>query len=76
MNLPEKVYTENDIARARRRGHWVGWVQGGAVMVAGTLVLNVLGWIPAVLTVGAIGYGGYRVYRWLAKPSADVDEES
>ena len=74
MNLPEKVYTENDVARARRRGQWVGFVQGSAVMVGSALLLNVLGWIPAVLTVGAIGYGGYRVYRWLSKPT--VDEES
>ena len=71
MNLPE-----NDVARARRRGQRVGWVQGGAVMVAGALVLNVLGWIPAVLTVGAIGYGGYRTYRWLSKSSDDTDEEA
>lgn len=76
MNLPEKVYTETDVARARRRGQWIGWVQGGAVMVAGALVLNLLGWIPAVLTVGAIGYGGYRAYRWLSKSSAGTDEET
>ena len=76
MNLPEKIYTAKDVTRARRRGQLVGWLQGGAVMVAGAIVLNILGWIPAVLAVGAIGYGGYNVYRWMSKPSAEGSEES
>jgi hypothetical protein len=61
MNLPAKIYTETDLDRARRRGRWAGWVQGaGAVIVAG-IVLNVLGWIPTVLVVGAVGYLAYKL---------------
>ena len=76
MGLPVKVYTEKDVVSARHRGQLVGWLQGGAVVVAGAIVLNVLGWIPAVLTVGAVGYGGYRVYRWLSKPSGEASDDS
>lgn len=75
MGLPVKVYTEKDVVSARHRGQFVGWLQGGAVVVAGAIVLNVLGWIPAVLTVGAVGYGGYRVYRWLSKPSGEASDD-
>ncbi len=67
MSLPVKVFTEKDVVSARHRGQLVGWLQGGAVVIAGAIVLNVLGWIPAVLTVGAVGYGAYKAYRWLSK---------
>ncbi len=76
MNLPEKVYTEKDVTRARNRGQLLGWVQGGTIVIAGAIVLNLLGWIPAVLAVGAIGYGGYKVFRWMSKPSADDSADS
>ena len=76
MNLPAKVYTEKDVARARHRGQLVGWLQGGAVVIAGAIVLNILGWIPAVLAVGAGGYGAYKVYKWSSKPSAEGDHGS
>ena len=76
MNLPEKVYTAKDVVSARHRGQLVGWLQGGAVVIAGAIVLNLLGWIPAVLTVGAVGYGGYKVYRWLSKPSGEGSDSS
>lgn len=28
MNLPEKIYTEKDVARAKDRAQVVGWLQG------------------------------------------------
>ena len=71
MNLPEKVYTAKDLTRARNRGQWVGWLQGGAVVIVGSIVLNLLGWIPAVLAVGAVGYGGYRLFKWISKTPED-----
>ena len=75
MSLPAKVYTEKDVARARHRGRLVGWLQGGAVVIAGAIVLNILGWIPAVLAVGAIGYGAYKVYKWSSKPSGEESDD-
>ena len=75
MGLPVK-YTEKDVARARYRGQLIGWLQGGVVVIAGAIVLNLLGWIPAVVAVGAVGYGTYKVYKWLSKPRAESGDDS
>lgn len=60
MNLPVR-YTEQDVARAKKSGRFVGWIQGGAVVLAGGMVLNLIGWIPTVLVVGGVAYLGYRM---------------
>ena len=61
MNLPAKIYTENDLVRARGKSKLVGWLQGaGAVIVAG-MVLNLLGWIPTIVVVGGVGYLAYKL---------------
>jgi len=74
MNLPVKAYTEKDVTRARNRGQFVGWLQGGAVVIVGAIVLNLLGWVPAVLAVGAVGYGAFKIYKWMSKPSEENAE--
>jgi hypothetical protein len=61
MNLPEKIYTERDIARVKSSAKMVGWAQGAAVVLGGSILLNLLGWIPVVLGVGAAGYVLYKV---------------
>ena len=61
MNLPEKIYTERDIARVKSSAKMVGWAQGAAVVLGGAILLNLLGWIPVVLGVGAAGYVLYKV---------------
>ena len=68
MGLPEKIYTEHDIQRATTKGKIIGWLQGGTVVVIGGMVLNIVGWIPALGIVGLIGYVAYKV---LSKPSGD-----
>lgn len=68
MGLPEKYYTDSDLKRAETKGKVIGWLQGGSVVVIGGMVLNVVGWIPALAIVGVIGYVAYKV---LSKPSAD-----
>jgi len=68
MGLPEKIYTEHDVQRAATKGKIIGWLQGGTVVVIGGMVLNVVGWIPALAIVGLIGYVAYKV---LSKPSGD-----
>ena len=73
MNLPVKTYTETDIARAKRTGKFIGWVQAGAVVIGGSVILNLLGWIPTVLAVGAVSYAGYK---WMTRSSKDGDEDS
>ena len=72
MNLPVKQYTETDIASARQKGKVVGWLQAAAVIIGGSMVLNLLGWIPTVLAVGAVGYGGYK---WMTRSSKEDESE-
>ena len=61
MNLPDKIYTEKDITRAKASGKMVGWMQGAGVVVGGVIVLNLLGWIPVVLGLGAVGWVLYKM---------------
>jgi len=61
MGLPDKSYTKEDVDRARTTGKVVGWVQGAAVIVLGGMVLNLVGWIPALVVLGAVGYFAYRL---------------
>ena len=70
MNLPVKRYTDTDISRAHQRGKMVGWLQAGAVVVGGSIVLNLLGWIPTILAVGAVTWVGYK---WMTR-SSSTDE--
>ena len=56
MNLPEKIYTETDVTKARSRGKAVGWIQGGGVVLGGAIVWNLLGWIPVLIGIVAVGW--------------------
>ena len=56
MNLPEKTYTEKEVDRARTRANVVGWAQGAGVVIGGAIVWNMLGWIPVVIGVVAVGW--------------------
>ncbi len=56
MNLPEKVYTESDLTRAKDTAQVVGWVQGAGVVIGAAILWNVLGWIPMLIGVVAVGW--------------------
>lgn len=56
MNLPEKRYTEKELDRARTKANVVGWVQGAGVVIGGVIAWNLLGWIPVVIGVVAVGW--------------------
>ena len=66
MGLPDKIYTERDIQRARTSSKVIGWLQGGAAVLIGGMVLNIVGWFPALAIVGVVGYVAYKV---LSKPA-------
>lgn len=66
MGLPDKIYTERDIQRARTSSKVIGWLQGGAAVLIGGMMLNIVGWIPALVIVGVVGYVAYKV---LSKPA-------
>jgi hypothetical protein len=74
VTLPEKIYTERDISRARKKGKAIGWIQGGGVVIAGGLVLNLLGWIPTILVMVVVAYGLFRLLS--KKPSKSEDDDS
>lgn len=61
-NLPER-FTHQDVERARTRGQVIGWLQGGAVGVAGVVLLGFIGWLP---TLAVLGIGGFALYKLLA----------
>jgi hypothetical protein len=57
MNLlPEKVYTEKDLTHAKDTERLIGWLQGAGVVVVGGVLWNLLGWIPAILGLVAVGW--------------------
>ena len=72
MTLPEKIYTEHDITRARRKGKAIGWLQGGGVVIGGAMILNFLGWIPTILVMIVVAYG---LYRLLSKKPSNRDDD-
>lgn len=63
-----ELYTKSDLEKARTKGQLIGWVQGGAVVLAGALLLSVLGWIPTLLVLGA---GGFLLYKLTSSPKRD-----
>jgi len=67
--LPE-LYTNRDLARARRRGKIVGWLQGGAAVLLFGIGYSLIGWIPTLLVLGLVGF---VVYRLLRKPGGEED---
>lgn len=74
-DLPAKIYDETDIARARRRGKFVGLVQGvGATVLVG-IVLNMLGWIPTVAVTGLVAYVLYKLLFGRSKGEDEAGEE-
>lgn len=72
MKLPERVYSDLDLARARKKGKVIGWVQGGLVVVGAAFVWHLVGWIPTVIVIGGVAYLGYKL---LARPSGKKEKE-
>ena len=67
MNLPEKVYTETDLKRARTKGKAIGWLQGGGIVLGGALLWKFLSWIPVVLGGGVVIW---LLYKLLSRKSS------
>jgi len=60
MTVPQKIYTDKEVTRAKNTAQVVGFAQGvGAVIVAG-LALKMLGWIPVLLVLGGVAWVLYR----------------
>ena len=61
MNLPEKIYSEQELTKAKNSAQIVGWLQGAGVMFGGVVLWNLLGWIPIVAGVAAAGWVIYKL---------------
>jgi hypothetical protein len=61
-NLPEKIYTESEVERARSSAQLVGWLQGAGIVIAGGVLWNLLGWIPVLLGVGLVAWVLYKLF--------------
>lgn len=71
MNLPEKVYTEKELTRAKTTSRVVGWLQGGGVVLGGAILLNLMGWIPVVIGLVAVGW---VLFKLMSRPKTPEDE--
>jgi hypothetical protein len=56
VNLPDKIYTKKEVERAKDTAQIVGWLQGAGVVVGGLVLWNLLGWIPLLVVVVAVGW--------------------
>ena len=72
MNLPEKVYTEKELTRAKTTGRVVGWLQGGAVVLGGSILWNLMGWIPVVIGVVVVIW---VLLKLMSRPEKEEEEE-
>lgn len=61
MNLPEKIYTDKEVTRARNSAQVVGWAQGAGTVVAAALAFKLLGWIPVLLVLGGVAWVLYKL---------------
>lgn len=73
MNLPEKVYTQSDLTRAKDTAQVVGWVQGAGVVIGAAILWNVLGWIPMLIGVVAVGW---VLMKLLSRPKGEQQEDA
>ena len=55
-NLPEKTYTEKQLIGAKTTSRVIGWLQGGAVVLAGAILWRFLGWIPVIIGLFVVGW--------------------
>ena len=71
MNLPEKTYTETELTRAKTASKVVGWMQGAGVVFGGAILLNLLGWIPVVIGLVAVGW---LLFKMVSRPKGEDAE--
>jgi hypothetical protein len=73
-NLPEKTYTEKQLTRATVTSRGIGWLQGGAVVLGGAILLRFLGWIPVIIGLVVVGWALVKLLS-RSKNQKDENEE-
>jgi uncharacterized membrane protein len=72
-NVPQ-VYTDRDLAKAKRNAKVVGFIQGGFAVFLVGLVLQFMSWMPFVLGAGVVGYLGYKLLTRGKKGDGEEEE--
>jgi hypothetical protein len=73
-NLPEKTYTETQLTSAKDTSRVIGWFQGGAAVLGGAILWNLMGWIPVIVGVVVVGWVLMKLLS-RSKNQKDDDEE-
>ena len=74
-NLPEKTYTEKQLTRVKATSRVIGWLQGGAVVLGGAILLRFLGWIPVIIGVVVVGWVLTKLLSRSKNQKEDEEEE-
>ena len=56
INIPDKVYTEKELSRAKTTSRVIGWLQGGGIVLGGAILWNLMGWIPVIIGLVAVAW--------------------
>jgi len=59
--VPDRMHTPTEVENARTKGQVIGWIQGAGVTIATIWVLKLVGWIPALLVVGVLGFVAFKL---------------
>jgi hypothetical protein len=74
-NLPEKTYTEKQLIGAKATSRVIGWLQGGAVVLGGAILWNLMGWIPVIIGVVVVGWVLTKLLSRSKNQKEDEEEE-
>jgi len=67
------IYTRQQLESARQKGQVIGWMQGAGSMFLLLMLLNFIGWIPAILLTGVVGFIGFKIF---SKRSSGMEESA
>ncbi|HIF08118.1 MAG TPA: hypothetical protein EYQ64_14625 [Gemmatimonadetes bacterium] len=70
-NHPDKVYTEKELSRAKTTSRVIGWLQGGGIVLGGAILWNLMGWIPVVVGLAAVGWVAVKLMGRSKKQEED-----
>ncbi len=71
MDLPDKVYTEKELSRAKTTSRVIGWLQGGGIVLGGAILWNLMGWIPVIIGLIAVAW---VLVKLMGRPKKEGEE--
>ncbi|MEJ2204228.1 MAG: hypothetical protein P8170_08965 [Gemmatimonadota bacterium] len=61
MTVPQKIYTDKEVTRAKNTAQVVGFAQGVGAVVVAAIAWNLLGWIPVLLVLSGVAWVLYKL---------------